>query len=245
MSIPYEVREKFVLCGQYVEHYIYEIPYYKNFPRFQKNIKHHNHSKVIRIDNVIRAKQKIRRLINSNPDMNKFLTLTYSTETTELKTSNYNLNKFMKRLKRDYPDLKYLAVPEYMKNNRVHYHILSNLPFVSCEVLRTTWQNGFVFIRKINNLQNVGVYISKYLSKHSTDARFSGKKKYFTSRNLLKPITVDKSDEIIKLKQVLPLEYKQFAINICKFDYCSDFLGMIQYNQYKISEMIKVGLSTI
>lgn len=134
---------------------------------------------------VNRAKTEIRRLANSNPQLNKFMTLTFAENITELKTANYLFNKFILRMSYKYADFEYLAVPEFQKRGAVHYHLICNLPFVETDGLQSMWRHGFVKINKIDSIKNVGAYISKYLGKDFLDTRTFGKKSFF-ARKLLK-----------------------------------------------------------
>ena len=63
-----------------------------------------------------RTKTEIRRLVNSNPQLNKFMTLTFAKSTTDLKEANYIFNKFILRIVYRYPNFKYIAVPEFQKD---------------------------------------------------------------------------------------------------------------------------------
>ena len=82
-----------------------------------------------------------------------------------------------------YNNFEYLAVPEFQKRGAVHYHLLCNLPFIEIAELQELWGQGFVKINKIDDVNNVGAYVSKYLGKEM-DERTFGKKKFFRSQNL-------------------------------------------------------------
>ena len=114
---------------------------------------------------VNRTRTEIRRLVNSNPQLNKFLTLTFAENITDLKTANYIFNKFILRMNYKYNNFEYLAVPEFQKRGAVHYHLLCNLPFIEIAELQELWGQGFVKINKIDDVNNVGAYVSKYLGK--------------------------------------------------------------------------------
>jgi len=136
-----------------------------------------------------RTKTEIRRLVNSNPQLNKFMTLTFAENITDLKTTNYIFNKFVLRMSYKIPNFQYLAVPEFQKRGAVHYHLLCNLPFIEVSELQEIWGQGFIKINKIDNVNNVGAYVSKYLGKEM-DERTFGKKKFFRSQNLQKSIEI-------------------------------------------------------
>lgn len=164
-----------------------------------------------------RARRDLRRLINSNINMygldGKFVTLTFSEDITDYKTANRHFSKFIQRL--EYyteKDLKYCAVPEIQKERLEkmgqavwHFHaIFFNLPFIRQNKLLEIWQNGFVFINRIDRVDNVGAYICKYMTKEGKDTK--GIKSYFSSRNLYKPIEIKNKELIENLANSLPAD---------------------------------------
>jgi len=179
--------------------------------------------------NLNQTKHKIRRLVNCNlSTLTKFLTLTFAEHITDLKESNLFFKKFILRLSYKFPDLKYIAVPEFTKIGRVHYHILLNLPFVPQKELEKIWSHGIVFIESIDKMDDLGLYISKYISKFESLPQYRGKKKYFHSKNLLTPIFYYNNDVDLLMSQ----------ITIKSFDYKSDFfspfVGTIDFETYSV-----------
>lgn len=244
--LPYPVSEKFVVCGSFIEHYAYEKPYWVGFPRFRRQLRFRAFQRpktpqtVIRVDNIRRTRGKIRRLVNCNRDLIKFMTLTFNTSVVDLNLANPIFHSFIKRLHRLYPNFKYLCVPEFQKKGRVHYHLLCNLPFVENSFITDLWGQGFVFLRKVDHINNVGAYVCKYLGKANFDGRYFKKKKFFYSVNLLRPVVVDNYDDVQCIWQGLPVDNSLFVEKTYNFSYCSDFLGVIEYSQYKAVEYIKV-----
>lgn len=160
-----------------------------------EEIKEENREKV-----TYRAKRELRRIVNSNVGQygdeftTKFVTLTFSEHITDLAASNKEFEKFIKRLnyqifKSKKANVKYTVVPEFTKKGRVHYHVIFyNLPYVKFDFLADIWGNGFIKINKIDNCDNVGAYISKYMTKDNDE--IVGKKCYFNSRGLFKSIEI-------------------------------------------------------
>jgi hypothetical protein len=242
----YPVQQKLVISGQFVEYYKYSRSYWRGvspyprrlFPiiRFSPPVQDK-----IRDDNAKRAGTKIRRLVNSNPQLDRFLTLTYATPILDLETSNKIFTNFIKRLKRLFPDLQYLAVPEFQKSSkRVHYHLLCNLPYIEVDTITDLWGQGFCFLRKINNVTNLGAYISKYLTKESFDTRYFKKRKFFYSYTLLKPITVDKLKKVYTILKNLPVHIPIFCELLYKNKFTTKFLGMVSYKQYRLAKFIRI-----
>jgi len=182
---------------------------------------------VIRDFSLRRTRSKIVRLIDCNPDLNTFLTLTFKDNVCDLKKANLVFNKFIKRLKRQVPGLKYLAVPEFQKRGAVHYHVLVNFEMEN-KRLADIWGNGFVMINKVKHVNRIGAYVAKYISKDLFDLRYFGMRKILSSRNLAKPIVV-----------IIRSEIREFFLKIQKTmkilsekAYFSDWLGRIDYRLY-------------
>jgi hypothetical protein len=139
---------------------------------------------------VNRTRTEIRRLINSNPQLTKFMTLTFAKNITDLKTANYIFNQFIKRITYKYPDFKYLAIPEFQQRGAVHYHLLCEMTFIHYREITEIWGQGNIDIKALNDVDNIGAYVCKYLSKDMFDERTFGKKKFFRSQTLLNPVEI-------------------------------------------------------
>jgi len=120
-----------------------------------------------RNDNIARTRTTIKRLVNSNQDFDKFVTLTFAENLQDIKIANRHFNKFIMRLKYQYLNLRYLSIIEFQKRGAIHYHFLCNLPHVKNSILSDIWGHGFVKINKIKHVTNLGAYICKYLNSFS------------------------------------------------------------------------------
>ncbi len=168
-----------------------------------------------------RAKADLKRQINANAwqwfdDKGKvfipiFITLTFAENITEVEKANYEFTKFIQRFnyeiihKKSY--LKYTVVIEFQERGAVHYHVVFyNLPFIKNlkNKLLKIWGCGFTNYRKIKNVKDVGNYMSKYMTKHINDARLYGKKCYFPSRGLKKPIVKNDQNAVDFVLNFLP-----------------------------------------
>ncbi|MFZ4649027.1 MAG: rolling circle replication-associated protein [Patescibacteria group bacterium] len=182
---------------------------------------------VMRDFSLRRTRARIVRLLDSNPDLKVFITLTFKENIQELGEANAIFKKFIKRLKRKQKDLKYLAVPEFQKRGAVHYHLLVNFEMRNDE-LSAIWDQGFVMINRVKHINNLGLYISKYVGKSLFDFRYFGMRKILSSRNLEKPLVI-----------VIKEEIKNFFISngeklktLFEKSYRSDWLGAIDYILY-------------
>lgn len=198
-----------------------------------------------------RARQDLRRIINTNvgaygSDVTcKFVTLTFRKNITDLKSANYEFTKFMQRLNYFmYGDkkahIKYSVVPEFQKRGSVHYHVMFyNIPYVKADKLADIWGQGFIKINKIDNVDNVGAYVCKYMTKDNVDKRLEGNKCYFNSRGLFKPVVITDSgaddvalnNKIVEsLRDSLPLTNLKYQSN-----FSNDYLGNINYYQFNMN----------
>lgn len=77
-------------------------------------------------------------------------------EKADISHTNYEFNKFIKRLNfylysTKKQQLKYLAVWEKQKRGAIHYHIIFfDLPFIKHKALQDIWGYGFIKINKID-----------------------------------------------------------------------------------------------
>ena len=176
-----------------------------------------------------RTKTEIRRLTNANPQLTKFMTLTFAENITDLKEANYIFNQFIKRISYKYCDFEYLAVPEFQKRGAVHYHLLCKLPFIEIAELQMIWGKGFIKINKIDNVNNVGAYVCKYLTKDMFDERTFGKKKFFRSQSLSESIELLGywATRFIEkfLSALTPVFEKIFE---------SEWVGQVEYKAYSL-----------
>jgi len=187
-----------------------------------------------------RRRDKVRRLACSNfsTKYDKFFTLTFAENMVNVKECNYLFLKFIKRLKYKYnKNLKYLAVIEFQNRGAVHYHVLSDIPYIPQAELQELWGHGFVFINAITHVDNIGAYIVKYMEKNTNDLRLQGLKGYLFSRNLKKPNVSVNHDlkDFDKWEKNLIKKYNLNNINpVYKSNYDTEMLGHCEYIQYNL-----------
>ena len=192
---------------------------------------------------LMRARRDLRRIINANMGQwgddvtSKFVTLTFKDNVKDLTMANYEFRQFIKRLNyqvygKKCSNLKYTAVPEFQKRGAVHYHVIFyNLPFTKAGFIEEVWGNGFIKINKIDDVDNVGAYVCKYLTKDNSDDRLRGRRSYFNSRGLKKPIEEFLDDEGLEIiKKSLPGQAMTY-----KGEFENEFVGKIEYEQYNLN----------
>jgi len=186
----------------------------------------------------------------SNSHLNKFLTLTFAKSTTDLIEANKLFNTAIKRIVRAKPYFEYIAVVEFQKDTdyhgnikekggSVHYHLLCNIVMsdnIAIDVFTWErrfalkyWQNGFVKIKDVNTITNMGAYFCKYLGKDMFDKRMFGKKKFFCSQTLNKPIEMIGSKAISFFnKYVLPTK------PVYTKTFTNEYTGIVDYSAYTL-----------
>lgn len=232
---------KAVWSGSIVELYEYEFSILKgetnnssgrSVEADEENKKRH------RKNTLARARRDVRRLINANVDKwgekPKFLTLTFAENVQDIKQANYEFKKFRQRLEYDLEiKLKYVVVIEFQKRGAIHYHVVFfNLPYVEANYLQSIWGNGFIKINAIAHVDNVGAYITKYMTKDNDDERLRGKKSYFSSRGLHKPV-----EKYLNEKEIAKIKNKLSHKKVYENRYENDYTGNILYTQYNLKRL--------
>lgn len=235
--------KKYVITGHILEVYSYD--YYihgkggfsgtaKGQAEIEKALKNYANTNQ-------RRRDKIRRLActNFNNKYDKFLTLTFAENKTNIEECNLLFKNFIKRLKYKYNllCLKYLAVIEFQERGAVHYHVLLNIPYIPHKELQELWGNGFVFVNAISHVDNLGAYILKYMTKDNNDTRLMGKKAYLTSRNLKQEETIVNHDlrDFSKIESKIIQKYKLKGLKaVYEANYNTEILGNCSYKQYNL-----------
>lgn len=188
-----------------------------------------------------RRRDKIRRLActNFNNIYDKFLTLTFAENMTNIEECNLLFKKFIMKLKYTYKlkDLKYLAVIEFQQRGAVHYHVLLNIPYIPHNELQNLWGHGFVFVNAISHVDNLGAYILKYMTKDNNDTRLMGKKAYLTSRNLKQEEIIVNHDlrDFSHIESKIIQKYNLDTLkSVYEANYDTEILGNCTYKQYNL-----------
>ena len=112
------------------------------------------------------------------------------------------------------------------------------MPFIPLVKLQEIWKLGFVFIENIKNVDNVGAYIVKYMTKENADERLQKEKAYLYSRNLDKPI--EQSYFSLNDFKTFADDYSKLGLNnqepIFKSEYETEMLGKCYYTQYNFNK---------
>lgn len=115
--------------------------------------------------------RKIRDLINNNfvgAGNELHLTLTYAENMTDTKQLHSDFHSFWKRYKRKFGNVDYLSVVEPQGRGAWHCHVLLRHNevekiFVPADELAKMWGNGFIKVKALEGVDNIGAYLSAYL----------------------------------------------------------------------------------
>lgn len=197
-----------------------------------------------------RTLQTLRRSINANIGawgdyFPKFVTLTFKQNMKDHTEANKEYKKFIERLNykvfKKTSGLKYTCVVERQKRGAIHYHVIFyNLPYISFNQLLEVWQHKNeqrgLRINAIKEIDNVGSYVTKYISKEieairagKGGEREKEKKIFFQSRGLKKPKEEETTEEEIQ-KTLKKLSEKHKIFNS---EFESDYVGKIKYTQIR------------
>uniref|UniRef100_UPI00174A58D7 rolling circle replication-associated protein n=1 Tax=Metabacillus idriensis TaxID=324768 RepID=UPI00174A58D7 len=119
--------------------------------------------------------KKLRYLINNNfvgKPNEIHLTLTYKENMTDTKQLYSDYEKFIKRLRYEYKNLStidYINVIEPQARGAWHSHTLLRFNGLDKVYLKNSkiaelWGNGFVTIKSLKDIDNIGAYLSAYLA---------------------------------------------------------------------------------
>jgi hypothetical protein len=155
-----------------------------------------------RFDNIFRAMREVKRLVNSNVGRHcqenrrdKFLTLTFAENITDIQQANRYFDNFFKKLRYHYGAFTYVGVPQIQWKRYAkygvkvwHYHVaVFGLPYIPQKELVKRWGRGTVSIEAMESYDNPGRYVSRYMMKDFSGEELTGHRRFFASRGLYRP----------------------------------------------------------
>jgi len=119
--------------------------------------------------------KKLRYLINSNligSPNELHVTLTYRKNMKDTKQLYSDFDKFFKRLKYKFKNdssIDYISVVEPQERGAWHCHVLLRFNdldtiFIKNSDMRDLWGHGFVTVKTLKDIDNIGAYLSAYLA---------------------------------------------------------------------------------
>ena len=127
---------------------------------------------------------------------------------------------------------KYIKIVELQQNGRIHFHLLSNLPYLKQWELQKLWGNGIVHVSSIHNFSldekgvkinkeddkkvkynKLGEYFTKEVSSTSQNDHLQGRQLFTTSEYLKRPIKLTSVVLIDYVRKHLREEYHEPIID--------------------------------
>lgn len=197
-----------------------------------------------RLQTVRDARNMARRLALMNfGNGDTFMTLTFAENIRDIDYADNEFKKFMERLRyRSKQSIKYIAVREFQKRGAIHYHLICDYrlnPLADEEQIKEheryvgekIWKHGYVDLKIIYGVDNVGAYLIKYMTKNVAVELFQGRKLYLCSKGLNRPKEY-RGLEAVNIIRELGLENKS---EVFISSYESEYLGQVVYREYNLN----------
>lgn len=122
-------------------------------------------------DNVRRSMKQARDRINANcvyPERLRWLTLTYAENMQDVDRLYQDFKLFIRRMHFCYSDFEYICAVEPQARGAWHCHVIlifpDQAPFLKNSVVADCWKQGFVNVQAVDNIDNLGAYLSAYMA---------------------------------------------------------------------------------
>lgn len=207
LNKKYQEERKQQLCDEINSLKFTDIQYARKLRILDNELKLRNIQNVSR--SAHRSRQNLYDICRCN-EFQYFVTWTFDKEKIDRlddEKVKRKFTQFQNYLRKIFPQMYYVAVPEYHKKGGLHFHLLiggvtmDELKAVPAKnkrgklifkngkqifnVLR--WKLGFSTLSAIGNGEATKHYICKYISKQHLDDRFFGKRRYYVSNNIRRP----------------------------------------------------------
>lgn len=122
------------------------------------------------IQSVARSLKRLRDLLNANiTDVShcRWVTLTYAENMTDPKKLQKHNEKCVERLRKEFGHFEYITAAEPQGRGAWHLHCVyifkGKAPYMPNEVVARCWKRGFVTVKRLDDVDNVGAYLTAYL----------------------------------------------------------------------------------
>lgn len=167
-----------------------------------------------------------RRIINANiinPSFCRFITLTYKDNIQDpKKVYNDFQNFWKKKLHKFFPHTEYIYAVEAQARGAWHIHLLlifqETAPFIKNSDIEKMWGHGFTCTRAVDNVDNIGAYLSSYLTNLTLEECNSLNIKY-NSNSVVDCNFFDEQGNSIKKKVVKGARLKYYPSGMRIFRY--------------------------
>lgn len=195
------IISKVIVSGNVVEVYTYSQGIRCGVPREYDIVRDRSSDTSVeegkRIDNILRARQIVRRIIWANETpYSKFVTLTYAKTELDVHKVMHDIKMFVKHMRRHDYEMQYLYVLENQKarglkegnDGCLHVHmVIFNDKKIPLDLLNSAWPHGSTDIGILRDKENSGAYISKYITKDTVT--FFNEHVYHCSHGLKRGVT--------------------------------------------------------
>lgn len=174
-------------------------------------------------------------------------TLTFRENLTDYAKAVYYMHRFLRRARwycesKLKKKLEYVAVSERQERGAWHFHLLVNVDIPHSNLERL-WRNGFVWVERIESVEKVRSYISKYFTKFQ-DHEF-GKKRYWVSRGLTYTVVYALLDKIGQSVDLAKASYQGFLkVVLVLYNEVEKFLWWFGYLGCLLTILLPVLYST-
>jgi len=239
---------RIVQYGEITEYYEYEKPFISHRERHIPTKKDKERAKERRRLGVPRTEFSIRRakinfyhLVAENlyrRGAPALVTLTNHLPDVSLTEGYRNLSNFKKNVKSEMgKTVTYIAVPEYQKNGRLHYHVLmwgigeAEAKFErGTRNLQRLYGKGFVDVRlAYDSSPKLASYLAKYFTKANSDPRNVGRRTYTASRDINRPRAYGSNALSAYANEILVDPLDAFDV----VEYNTKYLGRCRLLKYK------------
>lgn len=137
---------------------------------------HHTETRKDGIESIQKSMARLRDALNTNvivPQNCRWLTLTYAENMKDPDRLRKDFSSFNRRCRKKYGDYEYIAVAEPQGRGAWHLHVVlifsHRAPFMKNAEVKNLWRHGFITIRKLKNIDNIGAYLTAYLTDISIE----------------------------------------------------------------------------
>lgn len=130
----------------------------------------HINNRACDLKSISKSLGRLRDYLNTNIlDVSKcrWVTLTYAENMTDTKRLYDDFKNFVARLKRKIGKFEYIVAMEPQGRGAWHCHVVmifeNKAPYIPNDVMLKAWGNGFVTVKKLDDVDNVGAYLTAYL----------------------------------------------------------------------------------
>lgn len=130
----------------------------------------HTENRSENLASVAKSLKRLRDLLNANiTDVTccRWVTLTYAENMTDPKKLQRDFKHFNDRCRKIFGHYEYITAAEPQGRGAWHLHCVfifnGKAPYMENAVVRDCWKQGFVTVKRLDDVDNVGAYLTAYL----------------------------------------------------------------------------------